>query len=155
MPLQEEQVVAIPGLSGEEIIVDLCEQIASRLRNDCNLRPSDSYVNGYSASVTVKISCYGIDTAEVETTMQTKLTPAVKTEGEETKTEVEAEVVVAHEPDLTAVRERSEQTAPDVEQKSQPAPDAKEGEGPARRRYGTTKPARVAGGGAGSFDENA
>lgn len=154
MPLQEEQVVDIPGLSGEEIIVDLCEQIASKLRNDCNLRPSDSYVNGYSAVVTVKISCYGIDTAEVETTVEAKSTPAVKTEGDETKTEVETEVVVAHEPDLTAVRERSEQTAPDVEQKSQPASDTKDGEGPARRRYGS-KPARVAGGGAGSFDDNA
>lgn len=148
--LQDEQVVDIPGLNGEEIIVDLCEQIAGKLRRDCNLRHSDNYVNGYSADVTVKIRCFGIDTAEVEMKVPVEKIPAVKTAGQPMVTEHEIEIAVAHEPDLEAVRERSEQTASNVEKKRDDDETAeKEEKTPARRRYAP----RVAGGVAGGFSE--
>lgn len=150
MALQEEQVVDIPGLNGEEIITDLLEQVAGKLRRDCNLRQSDSYVNGYSAEITVKIHCYGIDTAEVDSTLHVQKHPPAKVAGPEKTTEVESEIRVAHEPDLSAVRERSQQTAPDVEHVPEPLDGSeREIKKPARRSYG--KP--VANGGAGSFNE--
>lgn len=147
MALDVEQVVDIPGLSGEEIIIDLCEQVAAKLRNDCNLRGADSYVNGYSAVVTVKISCYGIDTAEVDQTLNVKSIPTDKTDGPEKKVELEDEIIVKHEDDLTAVRARSDQRPPDVESKANEEP-AKPGDakGTQRRRYGSAP--RVAAGGA-------
>lgn len=153
MALQDEQVVDIPGLSGEEIIIDLMEQLSSRLRRDCNLRPSDSYINGYSAEVSIKLHCFGIDTADVESTVQVKNTPLVKTEGCENNVSFETEITVAHEPDLTAVRERSQQEAPDVENKPTQETASQNNQEPHKRRYGSVKPPRVAGGGAGSFDE--
>lgn len=152
MPLDVEEVVDIPGLSGEEIIVDFCEQLAARLRRDCNLRPADSYVNGYSAEITgLKLKLYGIDTAEVEIqSLTVGKQPAQLVEGTEVVTTVETDLVVAHEPDLVAVRERSQQEAPEVE--SVPAVPAETAavktEAPQRRRYSGGKPARVASGGA-------
>lgn len=153
MALQDEQVVDIPGLNGEEIITDLCDQIAGKLRKDCNLRPQDSYVNGYSAEVTVKVHCFGIDTAEVESKFHASKAPTEKIEGAHKTKIVESEIHVAHEPDLTLVRERSEQTAPNVERKHL-ALDAEEKQeeapAPSKRKYGSP---RTAAGGAGSFDE--
>lgn len=152
MPLDQEEVVDIPGLNGEEIIIDLCEQIAQKLRRDCNLRSSDSYVNGYSAEVAVKIHCFGIDTAEVDSTIDAKKLPETVTDGKATETKMETEVTVAHEPDLIAVRERSEQQPPDVESKPTPAEKpAGETAAPQRRRYSGSA-SRVAGGGAQSAD---
>jgi hypothetical protein len=150
MPLDTEEVVDIPGLSGEEIIIDLCEQIAFKLRRDCNLRSSDSYVNGYSAEIpSIKIHCYGIDQADVELTgLTVGKKPEQLTEGVAKITDMETEVKVAHEPDLQAVRRRSDQDPPDVESKDRDKPaDITKGAQP--RRYGASK-TRVAGGGAGS-----
>lgn len=147
--MTDEQVLDIPGLSGEEIIVDLCEQIASKLRMDCNLRGADSYVNGYTAEVTLKIRCFGIDTAETDVTVKASTVPAQKASGAEKVTEVSTDLKVAHEADLQAVRERSGQTAPDVENKSNET--AQEKAGSNRRRYSATSP-KAAVGGAGDED---
>jgi hypothetical protein len=154
MALQEEEVVDIPGLSGEEIITDLCEQIAAQLRRDCNLRPQDSYVNGYSAEVKLKVHCYGIDAADVEMTLTAKKTPPEKTDGPEKTVEIDAEVEVAHEPNLKDVRQRSGLPEPGVEQQRDEhgAPVDQAKEAPTQRRYGTRK-APVASGGARDFDE--
>ena len=56
----------VEPLTGEEIIIDLCEQIASKLRKDCNLREADSYQSGYSAKVTIHLEAYGMDVAPVD-----------------------------------------------------------------------------------------
>lgn len=146
--LQEEEVVEISGLSGEEVIIDLCEQIAAKLRRDCNLRSSDCYVNGYSAEVTVKVHCFGIDTADVEQTITAKKEPEVKVQGKPTETTMETEINIEHEPNLKAVRDRSDLPDPDVELKPQ-ASEKPGGEKatPQRRRYSGSTP-RVAGGGA-------
>ena len=147
MPLDVEEVVDIPGLNGEEIIIDLCEQIAAKLRRDCNLRSQDSYVNGYTAKVKVEIHCFGIDTADVEATIEAAKSPETKVEGKPVETTMETEIEVKHEPDLKAVRERSDLPDPDVESKPTP-PEKPAGEkaAPQRRRYGSAP--RVAGGGA-------
>jgi len=154
MPLEVDEVVDIPGLTGEEIIVDLCEQIKNKLRRDCNLRPADSYINGYSAEISVKIQCYGIDTAQVETTISATKEPPSEA-GTKPVLEVTEQVIIAHEPDLEAVRDRSALEAPQLEKNDTPAPSAPEGEKaqePSRRQYGQ-RTHRVAGGGAGSFDK--
>jgi hypothetical protein len=138
--LPTEAIEAIAGLSGEEIIQDLLVQIGNKLRQDCNLRVSDNYTGGYSATVTVKANLYGLDTAEVE------IPVVVGTPKPESPAATIDDVVeVAYEENLEAVRERSEQPTPNVEPvKNEPASTTKK---PSGRRYG--KP--VAGGGAGDF----
>ena len=147
MSLQEQEIAEVAGLSGSEVVVDLCEQIAQRLHQDCNLRPTDNYTSGYSAEIEIHLNLYGMDTVNLET----KIAPS-KQIGPVTGVavrEVETEVNIAHEPDLSAVRERSGQEEPDVERRTMDtetvAPSSQ------RRRYAGGN--RRAGGGASSFNE--
>lgn len=129
----------VVGLSGEEIIVDVLDQVEKALRTDCNLRPTDSYGQGYSGKVTVELSLIGMDavsvnvsstlapTKEAEKIVAEKQAEA-KSEAEaavaagepvpepvehvETPVEIKAEIEIPQEPDVNAVRERSGQGIP-------------------------------------------
>jgi hypothetical protein len=96
----------VEPLSGEEIVVDLCSQIAQKLRNDCNLRESDAYSGGYSAKVTVHLEAYGMDTVEVKAQIATGTAQENPDELIDTTYEVPVEAA------LNKVRERSDQPVP-------------------------------------------
>lgn len=141
-----ESIEAIAGLSGEEVIEDLLVQIGNKLRQDCNLRVSDNYTGGYSATVQVKLSLYGMDTAEVEVPVIAKKATEIP-QDEATAVKIDEAIEVAYEENLDAVRERSQQPKPNVEPVSNEIAVAPKK--PGGRRYG--KP--IAGGGAGDFTE--
>jgi hypothetical protein len=96
----------VEPLSGEEIVIDLCSQLAEKLRNDCNLRESDSYQGGYSAKITVHLEAYGMDTATVDAQVVTGKPQDSPDELLDTEYEIPVE------PALNVVRERSEQPVP-------------------------------------------
>jgi hypothetical protein len=97
----------VEPLSGEEIVIDLCEQIAAKLRSDCNLRPSDAYSGGYSAKIKIHLEAYGMDTSVVEAEVVTG------EQKEETPDEIlVTDLEVPVEPGLNVVRERSSQPVP-------------------------------------------
>lgn len=106
----------VEPLTGEEIIIDLCTQIAEKLRRDCNLRETDSYGGGYSATVTIHLEAYGLDTATVEATLSTGQTQDQPDELIDTTVEVPVEAA------LNEVRERSEQPVPSLTQFEGEAP---------------------------------
>jgi hypothetical protein len=96
----------VEPLTGEEIIIDLCSQIAEKLRRDCNLRGTDSYAGGYSAKVTVHVEAYGIDTVTVEAKVNTG-------QQQDNPDElIDATFDVPVEGALNEVRERSDQPVP-------------------------------------------
>jgi hypothetical protein len=97
----------VEPLSGEEIIIDLCSLIAEKLRKDCNLRDADSYSGGYSATVSVHLEAYGLDTATVDTAVTNGRPPQADPD-ELIDTTLEIPV----EPALDQVRERSDQPVP-------------------------------------------
>jgi hypothetical protein len=96
----------VEPLSGEEIIVDLCSQLADKLRADCNLRPTDAYANGYMAKIQVHLECYGMDMATVDASVSTG---KQKDNPDEF---LKADFEVPVEPALNKVRERSDQPVP-------------------------------------------
>jgi hypothetical protein len=96
----------VEPLSGEEIIIDLCEQIAAKLRGDCNLRGSDAYAGGYSAKVSVHLELYGMDTVAVDAEI------ASGKPQEKADQVISSVLEVPVEPALDQVRERSEQPVP-------------------------------------------
>lgn len=96
----------VEPLSGEEIVVDLCSQIAAKLRADCNLRETDAYSGGYMAKVTVHIEAYGMDTATVDATISTGKQQENPDELLDTTYEIPVEEA------LNKVRERSDQPVP-------------------------------------------
>lgn len=57
----------VEGLTGEEIIEDALDQVAAKLRGDCNLRETDAYQGGYDGWIEVHLNLHGIDLAKVET----------------------------------------------------------------------------------------
>jgi hypothetical protein len=123
----------VEPLTGEEIIIDLCSQIADRLRKDCNLRDSDSYPSGYSAKVTVHVEAYGMDQATVDMSLSVGAAQA------DPSTVIDTEIEVPVETALDQVRERSDQPIPTL--------SMEEGVAVIKpRRY--VRPARLAGGGA-------
>lgn len=105
----------VEGLTGEEIINDLLDQVAEKLRGDCNLREMDAYTGGYEGTVKIHLKLHGLDTAEVK--MDIPVTRPADEEFPEVgespiDTEVDAEVEIAQEPRLNLVRERSGQDVP-------------------------------------------
>jgi hypothetical protein len=96
----------VEPLSGEEIVIDLCDQIAAKLRSDCNLRPSDAYSSGYMAKVTIHLEAYGMDTAVVDAEVATGKQQDNPDELLHTEYEIPVETA------LNAVRERSNQPVP-------------------------------------------
>jgi hypothetical protein len=102
----------VQGLNGEEIISDLCDQLADRLRLDCNLRGIDSYSLGYSAKITVNLKCYGMDEAVVEAELEVG---EENDNPEQLQKDFTEEIEIPQEVDLSLVRERSQQEAPSFE----------------------------------------
>ena len=128
----------IPGLSGEEIIIDLTAAFAEKLRNDCNLRGIDQYTGGYKASIpNIHIECFGLDQATVDYSLDVENT----TSGQEGDTVdftspdvlIDTEVEIPVEPDLSLVRERGQQPTPDFEAKPEITADGPVM--PSKRRY--------------------
>ena len=97
----------VEGLTGEEIINDMLEQVGSKLRGDCNLRDMDSYPGGYDGWVEVHLNLHALDTSEV----RTKITIGIPQDDPEQKT-VDAKVEIPLEPHVNLVRERSGQDVP-------------------------------------------
>lgn len=110
----------IPALNGEEIIQDLCGAIAEKLRTDCNLRPIDGYAGGYRATIKIHLEAFGLDSAVVDYEVETDETgPGQDAENpvdlESPDVNLDTEIEVAQEEDLSLVRERSNQVAGDFE----------------------------------------
>lgn len=97
----------VEGLTGEEIIGDVLEQVAGKLRGDCNLRETDSYTGGYDGWVEVHLNLHGLDTAAVKTKVVFGSVVEDPLAGK-----VDAKVEIALEPRLNVVRERSGQDVP-------------------------------------------
>lgn len=107
-PVQQQEGGYTEPLSGTEIINDLCDIIGQKLSRDCHLRSVDGYAGGYSAEISVKITCYGLDTATVSTKI---VHGPAKPEDENTRT-VEASIEVPVDTALNLVRQRSGQPVP-------------------------------------------
>ena len=97
----------VEGLTGEEIINDALDRTAEKLRGDCNLRATDTYLGGYDGWIEVHLNLHGLDTAKV----QTKIVMGTPTEDPEQQT-VETRIDIPLEPRLNLVRERSGQGVP-------------------------------------------
>ncbi len=119
----------VEPLSGEEIIVDFCSQIAEYLRKDCNLRPSDAYQNGYRGIAKVRLELYGMDQAVVEA--EIPISAGKVAAGAEKPEIVQEEIEVPQETALNTVRERSDQPVPSL--------TTEEGEPVVRQRRYTRK----------------
>jgi hypothetical protein len=125
----------VEGLSGTEIINDILDQVKRKLNYSCNLRDSDSYGQGYSAEITIKLKMYGMDVTpdEFAVTIPAKSLPPVTT-GETIVTpfDVEEKIEIPQELDLEAVRERIKE--PDA---APPVSEAEEARMPVRlkRKY--------------------
>ena len=147
----------IPALNGEEIIQDLCGAIAEKLRTDCNLRTIDGYAGGYRAKVSIHIEAFGLDAATIDYPIEVDETvPSKDPENpfDEPDVNLDTEVEVPVEPDLSVVRERSNQTAPDFEMKPTITEEGPVVE-PQRRKYTRRLKALAAaqGGATGPLDE--
>ena len=119
----------VQPLNGKEIIDDLCGAIAEKLRVDCNLREIDGYSSGYKAKITIHLECFGLDTAVVDQEVEVdEVTPDPENPLMEPDVNLDTEVVIEQEPDLSAVRERSGQSEPSIEITS-------EGPVPQKRKY--------------------
>lgn len=96
----------VEPLTGEEIIIDICCQVAQKLRQDCNLRDTDSYQGGYSAKIPIHVEAYGMDTAQVDVVVErgkAKANPDLR---------IDTTLEIPVEPALDQVRERSDQPVP-------------------------------------------
>jgi hypothetical protein len=96
----------VEPLSGEEIVLDCCTQLAEKLRADCNLRPSDAYSGGYYAKITIHLEAYGMDVSTVDT----QFTAGKQQDNPDELLQTELEIPV--EPALNMVRKRSDQPVP-------------------------------------------
>lgn len=97
----------VQPLSGSEIVEDLISQIRKKLQATGDLRSTDSYPRGYSAKFNFHVECYGLDTVNLDGEV------AVGAHRDDPETViVEGSNDVPHEPELNAVRQRSEQDTP-------------------------------------------
>lgn len=127
----------VPALNGEEMIQDLCGLIAEKLRTDCNLRPIDGYSGGYRATVKIHLEAFGLDQVTVDYEIEADETiPDPENPLQEPDVNLDTEIDIPVETDLSLVRERSSQPTPDFEIK--PAVEITE-EGPVgepqKRKY--------------------
>lgn len=105
----------VEGLTGVEIIDDVLAHIKRKLQFSCNLRDSDSYGQGYSAEISIKIRTYAVDSQEEEfvVSIPAKFPAPESMEGVTvTPVEVDETVLIPQELDLEAVRERIKEPAP-------------------------------------------
>jgi hypothetical protein len=110
----------IPALNGEEIILDLCGAIAEKLRTDCNLRMIDGYAGGYKASVKIHLEAFGLDAVTVDYGVDVDETGPIEGEEnpfQEPDVNLDTELEIPVEEDLSLVRDRSNQIAGDFETK--------------------------------------
>lgn len=110
----------IPALNGEEIRNDLCALIDEKLATDCNLRKIDGYAGGYRATVKIHIEAFGLDSAVVDYEVSADETgPGQDADNPvdlmAPDVDLDTELDIPVETDLSLVRERSQQTAPDFE----------------------------------------
>lgn len=116
MPVND--LAFVPGLNGEEIVIDVCGLIAEKLRSDCNLRAIDSYSGGYKAKVTIHLEAFGLDSAVVDYEVEAdEIIPDPENPLQEPDVNLDTEVDIPIEVDLSLVRERSGQIAGDFEMK--------------------------------------
>lgn len=148
----------VQPLSGAEVISDLLAQIEEKLRVDCNLREIDGYSSGYKAKVTIHIECFGLDTATVDQeVIVDETTPDPDNPLQEPDVNLDTELVVEQEADLSAVRERSGQQEPSFEAKPvvEITPDGPVAVEPQKRKYTRRLKAlaQAQGGATGPLDE--
>ena len=103
----------VEGLTGVEIIEDVLAHIKRNLQFSCNLRDSDSYGQGYSAEISIKIRTYAVDSQEEEFSVNVpaKFPPPESMDGVTViPVEVDETIEIPQELDLEAVRERMKET---------------------------------------------
>lgn len=137
----------VEGLTGEEIIVDMLDQVAAKLRNDCNLRETDAYQGGYDGWVEVHLNLRGLDLAKVDNKVIVNAPASATYKGlqeheagikaesapEITKKTVDAMVEIPLETKLNVVRERSGQDVPTLSKDESGRPVVK------KRHYAKTR----------------
>jgi hypothetical protein len=138
----------VSGLTGTEIIEDFLNHLRTKLRRDCNLRDSDSYSRGYSATGSFKIKLYGMDETPVDGEVAIGFDDPAETE----KVETEVNVEIEQELELNAVRERAGLEEPVLSVNSEGRPEIK------KRKYtkrivSEAAPEPTIGGGAEEFTE--
>jgi hypothetical protein len=101
----------VEGLTGEEIINDVLDQLGRKLHGDCNLRETDAYPGGYEGEIEYHLRLRGMDTAEVKATVIVGSPRTGLNENAEVKT-ADGRVEIALEPELNVVRQRSDQGVP-------------------------------------------
>ena len=105
----------VEGLSGTEIINDVVEHVRRKLQTSCDLREADSYGQGFSANIEIKLKLYAMDVipAEFSIAIQPKVLPPETTETTiVTPLELQETITIEQELDLEAVRERIKEPAP-------------------------------------------
>lgn len=127
----------VPALNGLEIINDLCGLISDKLSNDCNLREIDGYAGGYKAKVTIHLEAFGLDVAAADYTVETDETvPDPENPLQEPDVILDTDLEVPVETNLREVRERSGQTEPTAERKTEMTSDGPvEINQPQKRKY--------------------
>jgi hypothetical protein len=127
----------VEGLSGTEIINDVVEHVRRKLQTSCDLREADSYGQGFSANIEIKLKLYAMDVipAEFSIAIQPKVEPPVSTETTiVTPLELTETIEIPQELDLEVVRERTKEPAP-----LPPASEEEENRMPARLKRKYTK----------------
>ena len=107
--------VLVEGLSGTEIIDDVIAHVKRKLMTSCDLRDSDSYGQGYSGTIEIKLKLHAMDNlpAEFSIAIQPKVEPPVSTETTiVTPLELTETIEIPQELDLEVVRERTKEPAP-------------------------------------------
>ena len=134
--------VLVEGLSGTEIIDDVIAHVKRKLMTSCDLRDSDSYGQGYSGTIEIKLKLHAMDNlpAEFSIAIQPKVEPPVSTETTiVTPLELTETIEIPQELDLEVVRERTKEPAP-----LPPASEEEENRMPARLKRKYTKRTGVA-----------
>jgi hypothetical protein len=96
------------GLTGEEIILDVLDQLDKKLHTDCNLRETDAYPGGYDGWIEYFLRPRGLDTVEV----RSKIIVGSPALSGQVKKVVEGRIDIPLETSLNVVRERSSQGVP-------------------------------------------
>ena len=104
--------IMVEALSGTEIVEDVLAQIKRKLITSCDLRDSDSYGQGYSGEITIKLKMYAMDVRQEDfvVTIPAKAAPPISTEEVPvTPVEIDETLEIKQEEDLEVVRERTKE----------------------------------------------
>jgi hypothetical protein len=152
--MAEEIVEALNGKT--EIIEDFLDQIRRKLNNSCDLRETDCYSRGYSATADIHMKLYDVDIVSLDMKVEVNPTvePPVSTnEAVVTPIEIEEKVIIEQEENLTAVRERFSQPetlAPSSDQQENVLPGRQKRK--YTRRMASLESLATSGGGGGATD---